>query len=94
MDIRDVIGKRRLLEIVGALAALIVASATGCGGSDTSQTGGTAGSGAGGGSGGGGSSGGGGAAGEEAPDYALAFPQDRVPRLDITISPAVGRCWM
>ena len=88
MDIRDVIGKRRLLEIVGALAALIVASATGCGGSDTSQTGGTAGSGAGGGSGGGGSSGGGGAAGEEAPDYALAFPQDRVPRLDITISSA------
>lgn len=65
------------IERIAAITAITACTVIGCGGSDTQGSAGAAGSG------GGGS--GGAPATKEDPSYALAFPQDRVPRLDITI---------
>ncbi|AUX43573.1 uncharacterized protein SOCE26_050230 [Sorangium cellulosum] len=86
----------RNLRYVLPFAVLAAAPLQGCGGTESSPagTGTGASGGTSGGTGGGGSDGGntGGGGGEvdvpkEQPDYALAFPQDRVPRIDITIAP-------
>ncbi|WP_437291963.1 CotH kinase family protein [Sorangium sp. So ce406] len=90
--------KVRILHYLLPFAALAAVPLAGCGDSTPSSPSGTTGGGAGttgpGGTGGGGMGPGGtgGGGGEdntvrEQPDYALAFPQDRVPRIDITIAP-------
>lgn len=84
----------RILRYVLPFATLAAVPLMGCGTSDSNAA--ATGSGAGGGGSGTAGSGagpgattgaGGGNKGKEAPDYAKAFPQDRVPRLDITIRP-------
>ncbi|WP_437650961.1 CotH kinase family protein [Sorangium sp. So ce362] len=91
----------RSLHYLLPFAALAAAPLVGCGGSDDPAATGTGGGAGGGGAGGGGGGAGGNGTGaggtgqggeaggstNEAPDYAAAFPQDRVPRLDITIAP-------
>jgi len=74
--------KVRLLLGVTTLTAFVTAPLFGCGDSGSNQgTGGSAGASS------SSSGGGGGSAVEEPPDYEAAFPQDKVPRLDITITP-------
>ncbi|WP_437786823.1 CotH kinase family protein [Sorangium sp. So ce1097] len=84
----------RILHYLLPFAALAAVPLVGCGESSPGSTSGAGagasdGTGAGttgpGGTGGGGAGGGGQAA--EPPNYAVAFPQDRVPRIDITIAP-------
>ncbi|AUX23264.1 uncharacterized protein SOCEGT47_037870 [Sorangium cellulosum] len=89
----------QILRYVLPFATLAAAPLLGCGASDPSATATSGGTGGGGttGVGGSGTTGSGadattGAGGsdsgdKEAPDYAKAFPQDRVPRIDITIAP-------
>jgi len=81
--------RMRFLHGVLPLAALITLALQGCGSTDPSaETGaGAGGSGGNGGSAGGGGNGGDGGNAKEEPDYAKAFPQDRVPRIDIVITP-------
>lgn len=82
--------KNRFASNAMIFAALATLPVLGCGGSDTT-TEGSGGSGGNGGAGGTGSTGAGGTGGamaKEEPNYDLAFPQDRVPRLDITITEA------
>jgi len=71
----------RSLRLCGAIsiAAMTVMPllGAGCGGSSDEEPGGA---------GAGGATGGGGQSGEPAPDYARMFPQDRVSRLDITLT--------
>ncbi|WP_437683554.1 CotH kinase family protein [Sorangium sp. So ce131] len=86
----------RDLRYVLPFAVLTAAPLLGCGGNEsnpagtgTGASGGTSGGTGGGGSDGGGTGGTGGGDDkpEEQPDYENAFPQDRVPRIDITITP-------
>lgn len=77
--------KMRFLYCVLPFAAISGLMVQGCGATDPSaETGGAGGNGGAGGTGGGN---GGESGGKEEPDYAKAFPQDSVPRLDINISP-------
>lgn len=103
MNIQNRHLKNRFAWNAMTLAALAAVPVLGCGGSDTTTEGsGGSGSGGAGGNGGAGSTGGGGSGGtggtggsgaggaivKEEPNYDLAFPQDRVPRLDITVTEA------
>lgn len=78
--------KIRFLGCMVAATALSTASLYGCGESALDDGAGASGTTTTG-TGGGGSGGAGGGVEKEEPDYSLAFPQDRVPRLDITITP-------
>lgn len=81
--------KIRFLAYTITVAAMAAGALQGCGDSEPAEGAGagTATGSGGGGAGGGGTGGAGGDTAKEDPDYAAAFPQDRVPRLDITISP-------
>lgn len=81
--------KNQFLSCLLPIVACAAVPLAGCGETDPSTTTTSAGGSGAGGGGAGGSGGSGGAGGNatEPPDYASAFPQDRVPRIDITIAP-------
>lgn len=81
--------KIRFLAYTITVAAMAAAALQGCGDTEPAEGAGagTATGSGGSGAGGGGTGGGGGDTAKEDPDYEAAFPQDRVPRLDITITP-------